>query len=255
MKNSPQASLAVTLLAASAAFAAPAHAALVQLCGQAVCYEYDNDPLVNDGLLLFGAPRLLGNSDVLSFTPSAFYAMAFGPDSFDERTASFHFNRIWSPAGLEIGAITISDSGDYQLFNGGSVTADLVLHSSDLVDDGYGPGYLESVVAVEGFSSSTPTGLPFQNWSYTNSIDPAATFADLATSVDLTIFSVLQAITDAPGHSAFVARKLSLTVATAVVPAPRRVLAAGDREPGTILLRSATHHSGLSRPHEPGCAA
>lgn len=185
-----------------------------------MCYEYDNNPAVNDGLLLFGAPRLLGHSDVLRFTPSVFHAMAFGPGGMDERTASFHFSRIWSPAGREIGTISISESGDYQLFAGGSVTAGLVLQANDLVDEGYGPGFLESVAAVQSFSSSTPTGLPFQNWSHTSSIDPAASFADLATSVDLTISNLLQAVTASPGHSAFIARKLSLTAATAVVPAP-----------------------------------
>lgn len=220
MKNLPRQIISAALLAVVAAVATPVHAALVQLCGQTVCYEYDNDPAVNDGLLLFGAPRLLGNSDVLSFTPSAYYATAFGSDGFDERTASFRFDRIWSPAGFEIGTISISDSGDYQLFNGGAVSASLRLHSRDLVDDGHGPGYLESVTAENGFSSSAATGLPFQNWSYLNSIDPAASFTDLATSVDLTLFSVLQAISDGPGHSAFVARKLSLAVATTVVPAP-----------------------------------
>lgn len=219
-KKSPLQVLAVLLAAAAAVFAAPAHAAPVQLCGQTVCYEYDDNPLVNDGLLLFGAPRLLGNSDVLGFTPVVFNAMAFGAGGFDERIASFRFSRIWSPAGLEIGAIGISDSGDYQVFNGGSVSAGLVLRSSDLLDDGQGPGYLESVVVADGFDSSAPTGLPFQNWSYTNTINPADTFADLATSVDLTITSSLQAVTGAPGHAAFIARKLSLTAATAVVPAP-----------------------------------
>jgi hypothetical protein len=224
MKKSSRHAVGAMLLAATFVCTAPVQAAVVQLCGQTVCYEYDNNPLVNDGLLLFGAPRLLGNSDVLSFTPSVFYAMAYGAGGQDERSASFHFSRIWSPAGLEIGAITLSDSGDYQVFNGGSVTAGLVLHASDLVDDGQTPGYPESVAATEGFSSSVPTGLPFQNWSYTNSINPAAAFADLATSVDLTIFSILQASTDAPGHSAFVARKLSLTaVTTAAVPAPAGV--------------------------------
>jgi hypothetical protein len=216
--------LAAVVVAACTVFAAPVEAATVQLCGHTVCYEYDDNPAINDGLQLFGAPHLLGNSDVLRFTPSVFHAMAFGPGGLDERIASFHFSRIWSPAGLEIGAITLSDSGDYQLFNGGSVLAGLVLHASDLVDDGQTPGYLEAVVATEGFGSSAPTGLPFQNWSYTNSINPAAAFADLATSVDLTIFSVLQARTDAPGHAAFVARKLSLTaVTTAAVPAPAGV--------------------------------
>lgn len=208
------------MFAAASAFTTPVHAALVQLCGQTVCYEYDNNPAVNDGLLLLGAPQLLGNSDVLKFTPSVYYAMAYGSGGLDERGGSFYFSRIWSPVGLEIGTISISDSGDYQLFNGGSVTAGLVLHSRDLVDDGYGPGFSEEVSAVEGFSSSTPTGLPFRNWSYTNSIDPAASFADLATSVDLTIFNLMQAVTESLGHSAFIARKLSLTVATAVVPAP-----------------------------------
>ena len=242
MKKHFQRVVAAALCAVVTAFAAPAQAALVQLCGQTVCYEYDNNPAVNDGLLLFGAPRLLGNSDVLSFTPSVFYAMAFGPGGMDERTAGFHFNRIWSPAGLEIGAISISDSGDYQLFNGGSVTAGLVLHASDLVDDGHGPGYLESVTVAGGFSSFTPTGLPFQNWSYTNSIDPAASFADLATGVDLTIFSVLRSVTAGPGHSAFVARKLSLTAATAVVPAPAGfwlLLTAG----GALVVRARSWSS------------
>ncbi len=220
MKKHSQRVILAAVFAAASAFTMPVHAALVQLCGQTVCYEYDNNPAVNDGLLLLGVPRLLGNSDVLRFTPSVYYAMAYGPGGLDERSGSFYFSRIWSPAGLEIGAISISESGDYQLFNGGSVTAGLVLHSRDLVDDGYGPGYREDVAAVEGFSSSTPTGLPFRNWSYTNSIDPATSFADLATSVDLTIFNLLQAVTESPGHSAFIARKLSLTVATAVVPAP-----------------------------------
>lgn len=220
MKNTPRKIFSATLLAVVAVFVAPAQAALVQLCGQAVCYEYDNDPVINDGLLLFGAPQLLGNSDVLRFSPSVFHAMAFGANGQDERIASFRFSRIWSPAGLEIGAISLSDSGDYQIFNGGSVAARLVLQANDLVDDGHGPGYLESTAAVNGFSSATSTGLPFRNWSYTNSIDPAASFVDLATSVDLTIFSVLEAMTDAPGQSAFIARKLTMTVATAVVPAP-----------------------------------
>ena len=220
MKNTPRKIILAASLAVAAAFATPVRAAPVQLCGQTVCYEYDSDAAVNDGLLLFGAPRLLGNSDVLGFTPSVFYATAFGPDGFDERTASFHFNRIWSPAGFEIGTISIGDSGDYQLFNGGAVSASLQLQSRDLVDDGHGPGYLESVTAENGFSSSTATGLPFQNWSYTNSIDPASAFADLAPSVDLSIFGRLQAMTGSPEQIAFVARKLSLTVATAVVPAP-----------------------------------
>jgi hypothetical protein len=219
-QKSPLQLLTAMVAAVAAVFAAPARAVPVQLCGQTVCYEYDDNPLVNDGLLLFGAPRLLGNSDVLSFTPADFNAMAFGAGGFDERTASFRFSRIWSAVGLEIGTISISESGDYQIFNGGSVSAGLVMHSGDLVDDGRGPGYLESVAAVENFGTSVPTGLPFQNWSHTSSIDPAAAFADLATSVDLTIFSVLQATTGGAGHSAFVARKLSMVAATAVVPAP-----------------------------------
>ena len=78
MKKSPRHAVIAMLLAAAFFCAAPVQAALVQVCGQTVCYEYDNDPLVNDGLLLFGAPRLLGISDVLSFTPSVFFAMAYG---------------------------------------------------------------------------------------------------------------------------------------------------------------------------------
>jgi len=220
MKNTPWQIISAASFAVAAALAVPVHAAPVQLCGQTLCYQYDNDPAVNNGLLLFGEPRLLGNSNVLSFTPPVFYATAFGADGFDERTASFYFSRIWSPAGFEVGTISIRDSGDYQLLNGGTVSASLKLQSRDLVDDGHGPGILESVTAENGFSSSTATGLPFENWSFTNDIDPAASFGDLATSVDLSIFGRLQAGTGSPEQIAFVARKLSLTVATAVVPAP-----------------------------------
>jgi hypothetical protein len=242
-KKSPLQVFAAVLFAVGAVFAAPTHAALVQLCGQTVCYEYEDNPALNDGLQLFGAPRLLGNSDVLSFTPSVFNAMSYGPGGLDERTASFHFSRIWSPVGLEIGAISISDSGDYQIYNGGSVAASLVLHSNDLLDDGQGPGYLESVIAEGSIGSSVPTGLPFQNWSQVSSINPAATFADLATSVDLSIVSTLRAVTDAPGHAAFVARKLSLTAATtAAVPAPAAfwLLATGG-----VLLASRSRRRSL----------
>ena len=78
---------------------APVSAALVTLCGPNVCYEYDNDPAVNAGITLFGAPSLLGMSDVLEFTPTAFSASSSG--GVATTSAVFQFKRIYSIGGGE----------------------------------------------------------------------------------------------------------------------------------------------------------
>lgn len=211
------AAAAIVLIVASGA----TDAAPVQLCGPTVCYEYDDDPGVNVGMAVFGAPRLLGNSDSLGFTPTAFVALAAnGASQFVSTT--FQFTRVWAAPGYEIGQIAVQEFGDYRIVNGGSVTANLVLGIVDLVNDGPTPGFPEVGVMNDTFTSSTPTGFDLVNWSMISYILPASVFTDLATEISLQIQNSLHAQTNGPGQQAFIQKKLVLGVGTAqtVIPVP-----------------------------------
>lgn len=207
----------------------PASAALVTLCGPNICYEYDNDPAVNAGITLFGAPSLLSMSDVLEFTPTAFSASSSGGPV--TTSAVFQFKRIYSIGGEEIASITVAESGDYQILQaGGWVNANLRLQVVDQTNDNPTPGFPEVVAPQFNWNSSTVTGFPLANWSLTGTVTPAASFDDLATVVDLQIQNMLQAFAPAGGFS-YIQKKLTLT--TAVVPVPAAVWLFGS---GLALL-------------------
>ena len=193
------ASLLLTALAAS--FTAPVHAALVQLCGTTICYEYDNDAAANPGVTLLGTPTLLGNSNVLKFTPGTMNVFTTGAANTADLNWSFHLTRVWSPQGLEIGPISLLVAGDYQIPVGGTVRADFALRAQDAVADGGLPGFPESVDWAGSFNESIPTGLPFRNWDLTGGLNPAAAFADLASSVSLTIVGHLSVTAGGPEQS------------------------------------------------------
>ncbi len=210
----------VFLAALAASVTLPGHAALVQLCGTDVCYEYDNDGSVNPGVALFGAPTLLSNSNVLKFTPTTLNVFTGGAGSAAEVTWSFQFTRVWSPQGLEIGPINLFLAGDYQIPVGGTVRADVALRAEDSGADGGQPGFPEVVDWAGSFSESAATGLAFRNWDFTGGINPADAFTDLATGVSLTIFGRLSVTAGGPEDSAFIAQKLGLLAGATVVPAP-----------------------------------
>ncbi len=205
-------------------FAYPVNAALVTLCGPNVCYEYDDDPLVNPGIggAAFGTPTLLTNSDVLAFTPTAFSAQAQDAGGSDTNVQSFNFTRIYSLTGAELVNLSASESGDYQIINGGTVSAQLDLEITDLVDDFGTTGFPESATGGGNFSSSTPTGFVPAEWSLDGSISPAAAFEDLANDISLMVTNTLQADTTAAGEFARIDKKLFLTVTT-IVPVPAAV--------------------------------
>ena len=195
-----------------------AQAALVQLCGPAICYEYDNNLGANPGLAYYGNPTLLSGSDTIKFTPTSF-AVDSDPGTTAIPTptlsAGFIFTRIWSPYGMEISTISVSEDGDYQILGDASVGATLDIVVNDLIDDGSPTlGFPEQVSNNQVFGTSTPTGLALANWSLSGSVGPAAAFADFATSVDLFINSTLQAQEGPGGGYSFIANKLLLTVAT-----------------------------------------
>jgi hypothetical protein len=210
----------LAIMAALAAWVpAPASAALVQLCGPTICYEYDNNPGVNAGITLFGAPTLLGGSDTLEFTPTSFDATATGAGGYENTVAIFQFSRIWTTNGAEVASITVTESGDYQILNGGTVSVNLRLQVVDKVNDDGLPSFPEVLNPIVNWNSSTPTGLIAQNWSLSSTVNPADAFTDLATVVDLQIQNTLQAFTSAPGEFATIFKKLTLTTTT-VVPLP-----------------------------------
>jgi hypothetical protein len=209
----------VVVLILATCLAKPGWTAPVSLCGPSICYTYDNDALLNPGIVLLGAPTLLGNSDVLKFTPTQFFAESTGPGGASAGAATFRLNRVWSPAGTEIGAIGASAAGDYQILGGGTASIELSLTAVDLVNDLALPGFPESISRGGVFTSSVATGLPFVNWSVGQSINPAEAFLDLATSVSLEIVVRLNAVANESGQGVFLAQKLGLANA-AVVPGP-----------------------------------
>jgi len=212
---------ACSALALLAAAPLTASAAIVTLCGPNVCYDYNDDATVNTGLATLGAPSLLGNSDVVLFTPTAYLASAANGGS-QSLSASFLFNRVYATQpGFEISSITISEGGDYRLINGGSVAANLYVQVIDLVNDNATAGFPESVVDIQAFSSNVPTGFTLQEWALSSQVSPALQFADVAGDVSLLIQNSIDAFTFAPGEFAFIQKKYLIGgVVTQVVPVP-----------------------------------
>jgi hypothetical protein len=228
------------LLTAAVFGASTAEAALVTLCGPNVCYEYSDDVAVNAGLASFGAPALLAASDSLVFTPTAFSASA-ADGGFQSVKAVFQFSRVYTLDGSEILDITVTESGDYRIIEGGIVSSSIRLQSVDRVNDGGGLFPQVAVTSpIPNFNTATPTGVTPENWSLTASISPADTFQDLASVVDLQIQNLLDAFTFAPGQSAFIQKKLVITTTTPVpVPAALLLLGSGLAGLGFVRRRKA----------------
>lgn len=197
-----------------------AKAAMVSLCGPTVCYEYNDDVGSNPGIAAFGSPYLLAGSDILEFTPTNFGLISTGGTA-ETMMATFQFDRVYATNGGEITSLSVTDTGDYRILNGGSVSDALRLTAVDQVNDDSLPGFPESVTNLQVFSAAAPTsGFSFVNWALTSTINPAATFSDFAGVVDLQIHNVLDAVTHAAGQQAIIAKKLVLTTSVAVVPVP-----------------------------------
>lgn len=203
----------------------PANAAPVTLCGTSICYEYDNDVLVNPGISAYGAPALL-SGDTLKFVPSNFNADSdYGsPIPSPTRVEVFKFTRVYTTNGGEVASISVTESGDYQIIGEGFVNVNMRLQSVDNVDDGMAtPGFAEVTNPQFNWNTTTPTGGPLVNWSLTGTVTPAALFSDLATDIDFSIQNTLQAFATSPNY-AFVQKKLSLTVtAVSTIPVPAAV--------------------------------
>ncbi len=195
-------------------------AAPVTLCGPSVCYEFDDDPGVNPGIAVYGAPTLLGGSNYLQFTPTTFLALAANGGTQTVSTV-FQFDSIYTSPGFEIGLVAVQEFGDYRIVNGGTVAANLRLQSVDQANDTGFAGFPEIATTIETFTTSTPTGFGLVDWGLIALLSPAATFTDLATRIDLQIQNTLDAFTFASGEQAFIQKKLVLVVGTeTIVPVP-----------------------------------
>lgn len=219
----------VFLMAAAALFTAPANAALVTLCGPNICYEYDNNPGVNAGITLYQAPTLLGGSDTVEFTPTAFNATSSNGTSpaggLATTQAIFQFTKVYAINGAEIGSMSVTEGGDYRIIGGGTVSASVRLQSVDKSNEGIGP-FPEVLTDIQNFNTSVPTGFSPQDWSLVSALNPAAQMIDPAKVIDLQIQNTLDAFTYASGQQAFIAKKLTLV--TTIVPVPGAVWLMGS---------------------------
>jgi hypothetical protein len=206
--------------------AGPAQAVPVTLCGTSICYEYDNDVSVNQGISLYGAPTIL-SGNTLRFVPSNFNVDSDYGSSIPTpiSVAVFKFSRVYTTNGGEVASITVTESGDYQIKGAGEVNVNMRLQSVDNVDDGVPtPEFAEVTAPQFNWNTSTPTGFELANWSLTGVITPAELFSDLATDVDFSIQNTLQAFAGPFPNYAFVQKKLSLQVtAVSTVPVPAAV--------------------------------
>ena len=105
-------------------------AALVQLFGDSVIYEYD-DVTNSAALALFGTPTIVG--DDVRFLPPSFRAESVDGAGSDVASANFIFSRVYSINGDDITEIQVREFGDYEITNGDSVSADLLLTASSNV--------------------------------------------------------------------------------------------------------------------------
>lgn len=198
-----------------------ANAATVTLCGPTVCYEYNDDATVNTGLSSLGAPALLGGSDVLLFTPTAYLASGAN-GSGQTVTGTFQFDRIYAVTpGFEIASVTLTEGGDYRLINGDSVSANLRLQAIDLVNDNGTGTFPEVTTDLQSFASASPAGFSLIEWALGATLLPAQAFTDAASEISLQVQNSLDAFTANAGQFAFIQKKyLILDVTTQVIPVP-----------------------------------
>lgn len=190
-----------------------ASAATVEACGDSVCYQWDDSQPALD---LFGAPLLIG--DDLLFIPGN--PVPFRAESLDgagsaDVNATLVISRVYTIGGQDIASITVLESGDWEVNQGGSVMTDLFLQGVSLADV---TDISTASSAVDGSGDSG--GL--QLWDTEAMITPFTDFAGAANELSLTLQNTLAATTGGSGDRAFIEKKY-VAVVTSVVPVPPAV--------------------------------
>jgi len=183
----------------------------VALPGDTITYEYD-DVANAAALALFGAPTVVG--DELRFLPPSFRAESIDGAGSDVVSANFIFSRIYSHGGGDIMSISVVEFGDYEIINGDSVGADVLLTVSNNND------FTEFANASDAFDAAGDSG-GLMTWLMQAGLNPAVLFDSVANDVALSLQNTLVATTDAFGETAWIQKKI--TVVASAVPVPAAV--------------------------------
>ena len=200
-------SVAAAISLAAFMLSAQANAAPVTQCGPTICYTYDDAQVA---VAEFGQPTFVG--DVVRFLPPSFRAQSDDGAGFDTATGNFIFDDVYTLSGAEIGNIFVREAGDYEITNGDSVSADLYLQISSNID------YFDFASTTSSFDASGDSG-GLQRWQLDGTLLPDQEFFGAANSMSLNIQNTLQAYTDENGESAWIQKKITLTVSEVPVPA------------------------------------
>jgi hypothetical protein len=175
------------------------YAATVQLVGDSITYEYDDQQAA---LALFGTPTVIG--DGVRFLPPSFRAESVDGAGTVVVSANFIFSSVYTQSGNTIQTIGVSEFGDYEITNGDSVGADLLLTVSS--NTSLNPGDMSFDPA--SFDASGDSG-GLQLWDMSVLVDPSIEFLNPTNSVAVSIQNTLTATTDAFGETAWIQKKLS----------------------------------------------
>jgi hypothetical protein len=175
------------------------YAATVQLVGDTVTYEYDDQQAA---LALFGTPTIIG--DGVRFLPPSFRAQSVDGAGTDVVFANFIFSNVYTHTGNTIQAIGVSEFGDYKITNGDSVSADLLLTVSS--NTSLDPNNLSSDSASFDTNGDS-VGL--QLWDLSVLVDPSLDFLNPTNNVAVIIQNTLTATTDAFGEVAWIQKQLA----------------------------------------------
>lgn len=198
----------LTVLVGVAFAPLPAIAATITLIGDTINYEYD-DVANAAALALFGTPTIVG--DQVRFLPPAFRAESVDGAGSDVVSANFVFSRIYSQGGADIMSISIVEFGDYEIINGDSVGADILMTISNNND------YLDFANASDSFDA-TGDSAGLQTWLMQVALDPEVEFASVANDIAVSIQNTLVATTDAFGETAWIQKKITVVASTVPVP-------------------------------------
>ncbi|GMW07182.1 MAG: hypothetical protein AMXMBFR8_19780 [Nevskiales bacterium] len=198
--------LSIGVLALLAGPFAAARAMVIE-CGPTLCFEYDETQAAIGSL---GAPVLVG--DAMRFLPPALWLASAGGASVADASASFVFDRIYSPAGGEILALRALAEGDYEIIGSGTVASRIDLGVKSNLS-------AEEVAAAAVFSDAGDSSGALL-WSRDVLASVAGAFAAPATDIRVTVGNLLQVSTAASSDLAWIQDKFLIVTAELGAPVP-----------------------------------
>lgn len=195
-----------------------ANATPVTLIGDTVNYVYDDSQAA---LALFGQPAIVG--DTVRFVPFSFRSQSLNGVGLVRSEAEFVFSSVYSQDGTGLGEIGVLELGDYEILQGGSVAADLLLTVADNNSS-------ESASVGDSLSDSGHSG-SIQRWDLSAMLDAESVFSFATNNISVTLRNIVDATTDISGELAWIQKKVAFAAVgigsgsapnppTEVVPVP-----------------------------------